>query len=88
MSDEAREIGEEVRNLKENGHFTKMYRTLSERCTKVLEKLDAMDVSGRSDLREERRRVINEVKNIAEKELPTKVHRDGQFCNNCEIQRL
>ncbi|CAL8092481.1 unnamed protein product [Orchesella dallaii] len=65
-------------------HFTNEYRILEGQCSKLQSDLDVLDLSGREDLRKERKDALMFVGELAEK-LGKKGHADGRSCGECEI---
>ncbi|ODM94672.1 hypothetical protein Ocin01_12005 [Orchesella cincta] len=66
-------------------HFTKEYRSLQERCGKLERSLDKVDVSGKYELRENRRSLLLRVDKLT-KYLAQRAHPDGKCCPDCEIK--
>ncbi|ODM89709.1 BAG family molecular chaperone regulator 4 [Orchesella cincta] len=84
--EEVDELKEEVEAYKnEARHFTKQYRTLQGHCGKLQTDLDAIDVSGRDDLRATRKKALNTIDQLTQ-QLAKKGHDDGKICPGCEVK--
>ncbi|CAL8069447.1 unnamed protein product [Orchesella dallaii] len=84
--EEVEELGQEVNAYTNvDQHFTKQYRTFQGHCGKLQTDLDAIDVSGRADLRATRKTALNLIDELT-KQLAQKGHSDGKICPLCEVK--
>lgn len=84
---EAKELQQDIDNFRNSGeHFTKEYRTFQGHCGKLQTDLDGVDVLGRKDLHDLRKKVLENIDKMI-KTLQGKVHQDGKPCDNCPVKK-
>lgn len=83
---EADDLHEEIKSFDNPGnHFTKRYRVLHGHCGKLQTDMDGVDVIGRDDLKDMRKKVLEHIERML-KELEATVHESGRPCKECTIR--
>jgi len=86
MKEKAKALEREVENFT-GEHFTPVYRSLFHQAEQYQLKLDEMDITGREDIRRQRKGILDMLNEVTEK-LNKKTHADGKPCPDCELQKI